>query len=244
MNLTTTTAAVRARVLARVPQQPRFFVEIHRNDNTLEARHCLTDASGFGFHDGFTEADSEAGWRQVVAFAADGISEAEIEAEKAAAIQRNRTFWLDLMERQKGHSIVANGWHYASHELGVGMGFYGEAFRVDWLDASRPPLVCNLSTQGEVPGWLRPQCPDNATITNLDYLLGERPVISRNRVRRHLIDAGLRPSEAGEFLREHDKRRRYSRESHYWPSSLLHEVMKRRKRNAAQWFPKDIYIAD
>lgn len=242
MNLTTT--ATRTRVLARVPQQSRLFVEIHRNDNTLEARHCLTDASGFCFHDGFTEDDWEAGWRQVVAFSADGVTEAEIEAEKAAAIQRNRTFWLDLMERQKGLSIVANGWHYAAHELGVGMGFYGEAFRVDWIDTSRPPLVCNLSTQGEVPGWLRPQCPDNATITNLDYMLKDRPVISRNRIRRHLIASGLRPAEAGEFLRQHDERLRYSRESHYWPSYLLRDLMKRRKRHAAQWFPKDIYIAN
>lgn len=217
-------------------------VEIHLNDNTLEARHCLTDVSGFGFHDGFTEADCDAGWRQVVAFSAQGVSEDEIEARKADVIRSSRTFWLDLMEQQKGISIVANGWHYAAHELGIGMGFYGEAFRVDWLDASRPPLVCNLSTQGEIPGWLRPQCPDNATITNLDYLLAERPVISRNRIRRHLIDAGVRPSVVGEFLRQHDDRRHYSRESHYWPSRLLHDLMKRRKRHAAQWFPWNVVI--
>lgn len=239
--MTTATTARNVR-RARVPEKELLSVEIHLNENTLEARHCLTAVQSFCFHDGFTEADCDAGWKQVVAFNAEGVSEAEIATAKADAISRHRNFWLDLFDRRKGLSIIANGFHYASHELGVGMGFYGEAFRVEWLDKRRPHLVCNLSTQGEIPGWLRPQFPDNATITHLDYLLGERPVLSRRRAKRYLMAAGLRPSEAGAFLRQHDDRRHYSRESHYWPSASLRDLMKRGKRHAARWFPLNVYI--
>lgn len=220
----------------------RLSVEFHLNENTLQARHCLT-ANPLRYHDGFTPSDSEAGWKQVMAFGAEGTTDDEIESQKLTLVERHRTFWLELLDQFSGNSIICDGHHYVSHDLGSGMGFYGEAFRVDWLDTTRPPLVCNLSTQGPIPGWLRPQLPDNATITNLDYLLDERPVLSRRRIRRHLIAAGLRPSEASAFLREHDERRYYSRESHYWPSRTLRDLMKRKRRHAARWFPLDVAIA-
>lgn len=220
--------------------QSRLFVEIQLNDNTLEARHRLIDGFGFCIQEG--EADSDAGWRRVVAFPAHGVSNDEIEARKAEAIHNSRTFWLTLIEQQQGCSIIADGSHYTSHELGVGIGFYGEVFRVEWLDTSRPALVCNLSTQGKIPGWLRPQCPDNATISNLDYLIKERPVISRRRTKRRLMAAGLRPAEAGAFLRMLDDRHHYSRQSYYWPSRSLIALMKHGKRHAVRWFPQNIYI--
>ena len=214
-------------------------VEIHLNLNTLEARHCLT-TNPLRYHDGFNKADSDAGWKQISAISSKSVTEVEIEAMKAEAIDSNRAYWLDLTAMYKDTRIIGNGNHYVAHELGVGCGFNGRAFRVAWLDADRLPLTCNLSTQGEIPGWLRPQFPDNAHITNLDYLLAERPLLSRRRVKRCLMAAGLRPSEANEFLRARDADRDYD----HWPSQALRDVMKRGKRHAAKRFPIDVHIDD
>jgi len=141
-------------------------VEIHLNLDTLEARHCLT-TDPLRYHSGFSEADRDAGWKQMSAVSAKDVTEVEIEAMKAAAIASNRAFWLDLTAEHKDDGIIAGGYHYVAQALSVGQGVEGEAFRVDWLDASRPPLVCNLQTQGEIPGWLRPNHPDNATVTKV-----------------------------------------------------------------------------
>lgn len=158
----------------------------------------------------------------------------------ADAIVSDRAFWLDLTARVD--SIISNGEHYVAHELGGG-GFNGRAFRVDWIDTSRSPLICNLSGQGKIPVWLRPKLPDNANITSLDYMLDVRPVISRRRVRRYLMNSGLLPSEANEFLRNRDADRNYSHFDN-WPSQALRDLLKHGKRHANKWFPSDIAIAD
>ena len=139
-------------------------VEIHLNLKTLEARHCLT-TDPLRYHDGFSEADRDAGWRQISAVGAKDVTEVEIEAMKAAAIASNRAFWLDLTAEHKADGIIAGGYHYLAHAQGAGVG--SKAFRVEWIDAGRPALVCHLQTQGEIPGWLRPNCPDNATVTQV-----------------------------------------------------------------------------
>lgn len=140
-------------------------IEIHLNLNTLEARHCLT-TDPLRYHDGFSEADSDAGWKQVSAVSAEGVTEAQIESMKAQAIANHRAFWIDLTTTHKDTSIIANGNHFVAHELGTG-GFSGSRFNVAWLDPARSPLICNMSTQGRIPGWLRPHLPDNASVTEL-----------------------------------------------------------------------------
>ena len=142
-------------------------VEIHLNLDTLEARHCLTTAP-MRYHDGFNQADRDAGWQQILAVSAEGVTWADIEAMKAEAIARNRAYWLELRDTYKDDGIIANGNHHVAHKLGVGGSLSGSPFRVDWFEAGRPSLICYLSTQGAIPGWLRPSQPDNATITELD----------------------------------------------------------------------------
>lgn len=217
-------------------------IEIHLNLETLEARHCLT-TDPLRYHDGFSEADSDAGWKQTSAVSGTGITQAEIEAMKAEAIASNRAFWLNLTVEHKGDGIIANGNHYVAHELGVGCGFYGRGFKVTWLDPMRPSMICNLSAQGTVPGWLRPHLPDNATITDLGYCLDQRPTLSRRRMKRYLKMAGLLPAQANEFLRNRDADRHYSHFDH-WPSQALRDLMKRGKRHADKWFPSNAHIAD
>ncbi|WP_201492443.1 hypothetical protein [Rubrivivax sp. A210] len=196
----------------------------------------------FYYHDAYTRADDEAGWVQVEAFRAEGVSEAEIEEHKAAALSSHRTYWLNLLACQDGHSVISKGKHFVRHDLGVDWGFGGTVFRVDWIDPRRPPLTCNLTGQGRIPGWLRPQYPDNATITDLGYLLDERPVMSRTRLRRRLRAAGARAAEVNAFLRD-----RYTPGQpsffDYWPSRGLHELMRHGKRHAHRWFPNNILIA-
>ena len=151
-------------------------VEIHLNLDTLEARHCLTTAP-MRYHDGFNQVDVDAGWQQILAVSAEGVTWSEIEAMKAEAIARNRAYWMDLRATNKDDGIIANGYHYVAHSVGLGRGFKGSPFRVDWLDASRRPLVCYLSAQGAIPGWLRPSQPDNATITELNPDLKQERVV-------------------------------------------------------------------
>lgn len=64
--------------------------EILLNLKTGEVRrNSITADQRFRFHDGFTEADMDAGWKQISTFSA-GYSEDEI----AEAIEKSKTCYL------------------------------------------------------------------------------------------------------------------------------------------------------
>lgn len=143
---------------------PLALVEIHLHDDTLQARTCrVTYGQNFRFHNGFTEEDAAAGWRQCKALSADGLSDADIAREEAEIVEFQKAYWRDLAARRSADAVIVRGEHYVAHELGTGIGFGGRAFRVTWLSAERPPLLCNLSAQGRVPARMRDQLPDNAS---------------------------------------------------------------------------------
>jgi len=150
----------------------RQSVEIHINDDTREVRHCFTEQP-LRIHAGFTHADAGAGWRQVLAFTASPIPDAEtlarIEQAKSDALAQLTTYWNDLAGADVLR-VIRGGEHYVAHELGLGIGFGGGAFRVEWLAPDREPTVCNLSAQGRIPAWMRAKLPDNAhAIVDLGY---------------------------------------------------------------------------
>lgn len=141
------------------------YVEIQLNRDTLEVRHVVT-TSPLRKHAGFTSTDLEAGWEQISACPADGLTESDIDLLKSKAVARSREFWLDLASSNPKERVVVDGEHYTLHEAGVGIGFDGDVFTVVWLDQTRPQVRANLSYQGKVPGWLRENLPDNAVITD------------------------------------------------------------------------------
>lgn len=147
----------------------RIYLEIHLNRDTLETRHCyVRQDMCLRFHDGFTEADMEAGWTHTLACYAEDFSEVQIEAIKARAAAFHQTYWRELMSTHSTTRVVRNGEHFVVHEVGTSPGFGGRIFKVDWFDKGRVPTVCNLSGQGTVPAWLRDELPDNAVITEVE----------------------------------------------------------------------------
>lgn len=160
-----------------VPQQS---VEIHINDDTRETRHCFTEQP-LRIHAGFTREDAAAGWRQVLAFTASPTADAEslarIEQAKSNALEQMVAYWTGLAGADVLR-VIRNGQHYVAHELGVGIGFGGGAFRVEWLAPDREPTVCNLSVQGRIPVWMRDKLPDNArAIEDLGYRVDSFPAM-------------------------------------------------------------------
>lgn len=156
----------------------RQSVEIHIKDDTRETRHCFTEQP-LRIHAGFTLADAAAGWRQVLAFAASPTPDAEtfarIERAKSDALAQLVSYWNDLAGADV-QRVIHDGQHYVAHELGVGIGFGGRAFRVEWLAPDREPTVCNLSAQGHIPAWMRDKLPDNArVIEDLGYRVDPFP---------------------------------------------------------------------
>lgn len=149
-------------------------VEIHLNDDTRETRHCFTEEP-LRIHAHFTHEDAAAGWRQVLAFSAspnpDADTFARIERAKSDAVAQLVAYWNDLAGADILH-VIHDGEHFVAHELGVGIGFGGGAFRVAWLAPDREPTVCNLSAQGRIPVWMRDKLPDNARAIED---LGKRP---------------------------------------------------------------------
>lgn len=158
--------------------KPKRSVEIHIHDDRGEARHCFTDQP-LRFHAGFTAEDAAAGWRQAVAFYAFAGSaedlDKQIDRAKADALDQLTSYWRDLAAAPV-RRVIYQGQHYTRHELGEGIGFGGEAFRVVWLDAEQEPTVCNLFVQGRIPVWMRDKLPDNArSIEDLGYRIDPFP---------------------------------------------------------------------
>ncbi len=156
----------------------RQSVEIHVNDDTREVRHCFTEQP-LRIHAGFTHADAAAGWRQVLAFAAspspDAETRARIERAKSDAVAQLTAYWNELASADVLR-VIHEGQHYVAHELGVGIGFGGGAFRVEWLAPDREPTVCNLSAQGRIPAWMRAKLADNArAVVDLGYRVDPFP---------------------------------------------------------------------
>ena len=151
---------------ASTDQSP-MTVEIQLNTNTLATRHVFT-LGPLQLH--LSQADIDAGWTSVVAYqGGDAFPPGEIEKMEADAAAQHRAYWEQLATGQGDRRVVVGGHHFVAHDFGVGTGFGGEVFRVQWHDGGRVPLTCHLSAQGKVPGWLRPQLPDNATATSLRY---------------------------------------------------------------------------
>lgn len=151
-------------------------VEIHINDDTRETRHCYTEQP-LRFHAGFSREDAAAGWRQVLAFGlgASPDATARIERAKAEALERLDSYWSELADAPV-RRVILKGEHYVTHELGVGIGFGGQAFRVEWLAPDQEPTVCNLSAQGRIPVWMRDKLPDNVrAIEDLGYRVDPSP---------------------------------------------------------------------
>lgn len=147
------------------------YAEIHIHDDSLQTRHCFTDYEPFRIHPGFTFADMDAGWRQTKAFFADRHPDLHnaIELAKVESLEHLRSYWESLA-KQPVERVIHKGQHFVIHELGLGIGFGGRAFTIEWLDADRPPTTCNLSSQGRVPSWMRDKLPDNARVIHtLDY---------------------------------------------------------------------------
>ncbi|MBA9847879.1 MULTISPECIES: hypothetical protein [Burkholderiaceae] len=144
-------------------REPLSYLELHMHDDTCQVRAYMLGEGDepLRFHAGFSQRDIDAGWKQVMATDARGLTAADIEQEKAKVIESHRRYWKELAERNEGR-VVCNGIHYTMHELGKGIGFGGQAFLVRWLDADKSPTRCNLSYQGRVPAWMRGVLPDNA----------------------------------------------------------------------------------
>jgi hypothetical protein len=138
-------------------------VEIHYHSDTEQVRSyaLAVDEMPLRFHAGFSQADSDAGWKQVVAF--DAGTDEEISNRKAESVAFHRRYWLDLAEKSLGTRVVVKGTHYTMHAISEGIGFGGRAYIVTWLDPNKPPTLCNLSAQGAVPAWMREGIPDNAS---------------------------------------------------------------------------------
>lgn len=142
-----------------------MVIEFHLNLNSQVVRHRkITYSVLFRFHDGFTEADMLDGWKQVQGGSAD-LSALEIEATERSILEFYQSYWRNLQNTCADRRVIAGGQHYCMHELGVGIGFNGAAFEVQWLDRAREPVLCNLSAQGDIPAWLRSELPDSATIS-------------------------------------------------------------------------------
>lgn len=140
------------------------YFEIHLHADTQQVRvyQLQKDERPLRFHAGFSQADIDAGWTQTRAFGAEGLTDSAIEREKAEVLDGHKAYWLDLAQLDDSRRVVEQGHHYFMHELGEGIGFGGRAFRVVWLDQSRSVALCNLSSQGPVPAWMRDRLPDNA----------------------------------------------------------------------------------
>ena len=149
-------------------------VEFHINADAQDVRHCFTSSEPFRRHEGFTDKDSAAGWRQARSFdvAAEPDLGAAIARTEKEMLQQLRAFWEELasagdlvLER-----VIYDGVHYTLDALGSGPGFGGQAFWVEWLAADREPVECNLYAQGRIPTWMRASLPDNArAIVDLGY---------------------------------------------------------------------------
>ncbi len=176
-------AKIEATRLERVARQawkrvPRRAVEIHIHDDRGEARHRFTDQP-LRFHAGFAAEDAAAGWRQAVAFYVFAVSDEDlakqIDQAKARALDQLVSYWRDLAAAPVLR-VIHKGEHYTRHELGKGIGFAGEVFRVEWLAADQEPTVCNLFAQGRIPTWMRDELPDNArSIEDLGYRIDPFP---------------------------------------------------------------------
>ena len=89
---------------------------------------------------------------------------------------RTRDFWTDLIASVRDeHRVIAGGCHFVVHLFGS-PGFGGEAYRVTWLDAQRPPIVCSLSCQGVIPEAFWEQLPNNAVIQAIPSLRAVGPI--------------------------------------------------------------------
>ncbi len=159
----------------------RQSVEIHINNDTRETRHCFTEQP-LRIHAGFTHQDAAAGWRQVLAFSSsptpDADTLARIERAKSDAVSQLESYWAELAEATDIQRVICQGVHYTWDSLGQGIGFGGQAFRVEWLDADREPTECNLFAQGRIPVWMREKLPDNArSIEDLGYRIDPFPAV-------------------------------------------------------------------
>lgn len=136
-------------------------VEFHLHQDSLQVRACPLAAgvSALRFHAGFSQADVDAGWKQVCA---GEFSESEIDTKKIEIVASSKEYWEDLADKHQERRVVVDGRHLVSHDLGTGAGFGGRSFQVDWIDPGRKSLICNLSAQGSVPAWIRDRIPDNA----------------------------------------------------------------------------------
>ncbi|MDF6406813.1 hypothetical protein NMT76_25070, partial [Escherichia coli] len=87
-------------------------------------------------------------------------------------------YWAELAEATDIQRVICQGVHYNWDALGQGIGFGGQAFRVEWLDADREPTECNLFAQGRIPVWMREKLPDNArSIEDLGYRIDPFPAV-------------------------------------------------------------------
>ena len=143
---------------------PNPYVEYHLHRDTLAVRHCVVEGRCLVFHECLTRADSEAGWEQVSAHPARGLTAPDIAAAEQAHVRSRRDYWLELLERHTERRVVSNGYHRVWHDLGTSHGYDGQVFRVRWLDTNRAPVLCNMSGQGPVPAWIRDRLPDNAVV--------------------------------------------------------------------------------
>lgn len=143
-------------------------VDILINEDTLQTRYCYSEVEPPRFHEGFSNADHDAGWRRALTLCAAEVTGAQLQLELVNARARLQGYWQELAERAPEARVVANGRHYTIHPLGEGVGFGGRAFEVRRRGESQAPFVCNLSAQGKVPAWIRAQLPDSADIAELD----------------------------------------------------------------------------
>lgn len=141
------------------------FIEFQLNEHTLETRICrISEREVYRRHAGFTEEDSEAGWQQKRVMRADELDAEEIEAHRQEIVQNARNYWEEYLPGacQDEARVIVGRRHYVMAPAGTGSGFGGQRFRVTWLDPTRPPVIGNLSVQGDIPDWVSARYPANA----------------------------------------------------------------------------------
>lgn len=86
-------------------------IEYHLHDDTLQVRHCFPPTKSLlRYHAEFGPDDTAAGWRQVEAGSAAGLSPQDIEQKKAAIAAGSRDYWASLLGRVPVEQrVVAKG---------------------------------------------------------------------------------------------------------------------------------------
>lgn len=144
-------------------------IVFYLNEDTLETRHAFMSMKDdpFAFSAHYTAEDVQCGWKAQSSSSAFDYTPEAIEAQHQDNVEFTRNYWTNLLDTVSECRVVHNGIHYVAHPSGVGRGFGGRQFRINWLDAALAPTVCNLSVQGKVPLWMRDRIPDNAIITTM-----------------------------------------------------------------------------